>query len=139
MRAMHILVADDQAQVRSALKLLLEDEERLNVQAEAQDARSLLAQFEQERVEMILLDWELPGQQRPADLIRQLRTLCPQVVIVAMSSHPEAQGAALAAGANAFVSKANPPEYLLMTLRSFCPNGDDPLTDSPESGQTPEA
>jgi DNA-binding response OmpR family regulator len=62
--------------------------------------------------DLVLLDWEFPG--RPAAAF-----LCglngPAVIV--LSRRPEAAGAALAAGAEAFVSKADPPERLLEALR----------------------
>jgi len=39
--------------------------------------------------------------------------------VIALSRRPESEAAALNAGADAFVSKANPPEEVLETLRAL--------------------
>ena len=59
---MRVLLADDQMKVRSALRLLLEQEPGLSVVGEAAEAKDLLAQVGTERPDLVLLDWELPDQ-----------------------------------------------------------------------------
>jgi DNA-binding NarL/FixJ family response regulator len=129
---MRILVADDQPKVRSALRLLLEQEPGLSVVGEAAETESLLAQAEATCPDLVLLDWELPSLQAtdPSTpptgseagsghrLLSALRALCPHLLVIALSGRPEARQAALAAGADAFVSKGDPPERLLTTLRA---------------------
>ena len=114
---MRVLLADDQTKVRSALRLLLEQEPGLSVIGEAAKAENLLAQVEATQPDLVLLDWELPGL-RTDDRLSALRTLCPLLKVIALSGQLEARRAALAAGAEAFVSKGDPPERLLTTLRA---------------------
>jgi len=128
---MRILLADDQAKVRSALRLLVEQELGLNVVGEALEVEDLLAQVRADCPDLVLLDWELPDrragdpskapgpgsrQGRGKELLSSLRTLRPHLLVVALSSQPEARQSALAAGVNAFVSKGDPPEQLLTTI-----------------------
>ena len=61
---MRILIADDQADVRSALGLLLMQEPDLEVVAEATDAVGVLLAAENHAPTLVLLDWELPGVPR---------------------------------------------------------------------------
>lgn len=112
---MQILVADDQAQVRSALRLLLENEMGCTILGEAEDRAGLLAWLHGACPDLLLLDWELPGFQAD-DLTQEIKRLCPRLRVVALSSHPCALHAALAAGADAFVSKGDPAEKLLAAL-----------------------
>jgi DNA-binding NarL/FixJ family response regulator len=109
---MRVLLADDQSKVRSALRLLLEQEPGLTVVGEVAETEGLLAQVEATQPDLVLLDWELPGL-RSDDRLSALRTLCPRLKVIALSGQPEARRAALAAGADAFVSKGDPPERLL--------------------------
>lgn len=125
-RAMRVLLADDQPQVRSALRFLLEHEPGLAVVAEAGEADDLLTQVRAHRPEVVLLDWELPDGQDcgPSprlrhSLLSSLRSASPSLAVIALSGRPEAGHAALASGADAFVSKGDPPERLLETLRSM--------------------
>jgi DNA-binding NarL/FixJ family response regulator len=111
-----VLLADDQLNVRSALRLLLEQESEFQVMGEVADATGLLMAAAEKEVDVVLLDWELPGL--PADqLLRLLWYERPSLKIIAMSSRPEAQPAALDMGAQAFVSKNDPPERVLAAIR----------------------
>ena len=114
---MRVLLADKQTKVRSALRLLLEQEPGLSVVGEAAEAEDLLAQVEATQPDLVLLDWELLDQGGAATLAG-LRAARPGLVVIALSGRSEARQAALAAGADAFVSKGDPPERLLTTLRA---------------------
>lgn len=128
MRQIRILLADDQSKVRSALRLLVEQEPGLIIVGEATEAENLLAQVEATQPDLVLLDWELPGLQTDdpstdsgQGRLSTLRTLCPGLKVIALSGQPEARRAALAAGADAFVSKGDPPEQLLATIGDCWP------------------
>jgi DNA-binding NarL/FixJ family response regulator len=114
---MHILLADNQVEVRSALRFLLEQEPGMCLVGEAAEAGELLAQEAALQPDLVLLDWELPGSQ-PADLLAALR-IRRHTIVIALSGRPEARQAALNAGVDAFVSKGEPPERLLATLYVF--------------------
>ena len=116
---MRVLLADDQSKVRSALRLLLEQEPELSGVSEATDADELLAQVGTVCPDIVLLDWELPGLPRH-DLLSTLRARCPHLKVIALSGRPEARQAALAVGADAFVSKGEPPERLLAAVNDCC-------------------
>ena len=115
---MKILLADDQPRVRLALRLLLEQELGANVVGEATEARDLLAQVAACRPDLVLLDWGLPGM-AAEDLLIALRRTCTELAVIVLSGQPEAEEKALTAGADAFVSKADPPEQLLAAVRSI--------------------
>jgi DNA-binding NarL/FixJ family response regulator len=114
---MHVLLADDQAEVRSALRFLLEQEPAMSVVGEAAEAAALLDVAEAVQPDLVLLDWELPGLQAP-ELLHALRCRCG-TILIALSGRPEACQEALDAGVDAFVSKGEPPERLLATLYAF--------------------
>ena len=122
---MRVLLADDQVNVRSALRLLLAQEPDLDVVGEATGTEELLAQAKIVHPDLVLLDWELPGLQ-PTDpatdsgqqLLLTLHACHPGLRVIALSGRPEACQAALAAGADAFVSKGDPPERLLAAVDS---------------------
>jgi DNA-binding NarL/FixJ family response regulator len=106
------LLADDQSKVRSALRLLLEQQSGVSVLGEAVDTTGLLDWVKATCPDLVLLDWELPGW-READLLPTLRALCPCISVIALSGRPEARREALDAGVDAFVNKGDPPERLL--------------------------
>ena len=114
---MRVLLADSQSRVRFALCSLLEEQPGLVVVGEAADCQALLAQVKAACPDLVLLDWDLPGM-GGLDLLAALHRLCPGLHVIALSSRPEAEQEALAAGARAFVSKAGPPEPLLAAIQS---------------------
>ena len=114
---MRIFLADDQANVRSALRCLFEQEPGLIIVGEAAQNDDLLAGIARARPDLLLLDWELPGLSA-APLVQRLH---PAVKVIILSSRPEARRAALDAGADAFVSKGDAPECVLEAIRSLAP------------------
>ena len=115
---MRILLADDYPEVRSALRLLLEQEPIQATVTEVSDTQELLATLGQDCPTIVLLDWELPGL-HTEDRMRTMRASCPNLKVIALSSKLEVRQEALAAGADAFVCKAEPPEQILSALRSL--------------------
>ena len=115
---MRILLADDQQRVRLALRLLLEQEPGLTIVAEAAESEGLLAQVARTRPDVVLLDWGLQG---PAgeEQVAALRRARPQMSIVVLGTRPGFEELALATGADAFVSKADPAEELLAAIRAL--------------------
>ena len=58
---LRVLLADDRASVRAALRLLLEQEPHVTIMGEAADATGLLLLASKPDAQLLLLDWELPG------------------------------------------------------------------------------
>jgi DNA-binding NarL/FixJ family response regulator len=109
-----ILIADDDAEVRSALHILLKAQPDLAVVGEAANALDLLEQIEAAHPTVLILDWGVIDL--APDMLAGLRERYPTLRVIVISGRPEARSAALAAGAVAFVSKGDPPDRLLTTL-----------------------
>lgn len=114
---MRILLADHESNIRYGLRVLLEERPEFEVVGEATDAEDLLTQVEAACPDLVLLSWGLPGL-AGADLLPALRSVCDDLYVIVLSGRPEARQAILGAGANAFVSKAGPPERLLAAIAS---------------------
>lgn len=126
---MRVLLADDQTNVRSALRLLLEQEAGLIISDEASDFKELTAIIMTRCPELILLDWELPGGKNEK-VIAALKAKCPDLIIIALSSQPEARREALDSGADAFVSKGSSPQQVIEVVRKFRqPDGADRINE----------
>ena len=95
----------------------------MTVVGDARDTESLTASLAATAPDAVLLDWELPGLNPRRHLAAFRADGRPWLVV--LSSRPEAHAAAMRAGADAFVSKGDPPEVLLMALRAVC-DGDRP-------------
>lgn len=110
---MRIVLADNDKRMFSALRMLFGCDSQLEVVGEVTTTANLIAVSQDMTPELILLDWELQGDPG-AWLLSRLRNMLPYVHIIALSGRPESTAAALAAGADAFVSKAE-PAHVLMT------------------------
>jgi DNA-binding NarL/FixJ family response regulator len=117
---MRVLVADSRSKVRFALRTLLTECPEVDLAGEASDAEELVHLVQADCPDLILLDWELQGMVA-APLLVTLRASCPALHIVVLSGRPEVRRTALAVGADAFISKADPPEGLLAVIRSARP------------------
>lgn len=120
---MRILLADPQAKVRFALRVLLERRPDLEVVGEAACAEELLSLASASCPDLVLMDWSVADDMAEG-LMVALRSECPSVEVIVLSGRPEAREAALSAGADSFVSKGNPPEHLLTAIVSCCPSGE---------------
>jgi DNA-binding NarL/FixJ family response regulator len=114
---MRILLVDDEKRIRSALKLLFENESEYTVVGEAENANALIAQVIAERPDIILLDWDLLKNRDK--LIFGLKEAYPKLAVLIMSGRPEVSRDAIRSGADAFFSKTDPPERLLQTLAAI--------------------
>lgn len=115
---MRVILADDQAKVRSALRLLLEQQPGIDILGEAVDTTGLLDWAKAVCPDLVLLDWELPGLPATA-LLPLLQYHCPEMRVMILSSHPDDRRQALEAGADAFMSKGDPPERLLQAIEEL--------------------
>ena len=75
---MRILLADDQSEVRLALRVLLDQESGLEIVEEAGELASLIIKTKESKPDLILLDWELSNL-RVSDLIPVFRCLFPDL------------------------------------------------------------
>ncbi len=121
---MRILIADDNLEIRSALRLLIKQEPGMTVVTEAVDTVSLLASTAVTRPDLILVDRELPGNEPASgDLFKSLREIDGKAAIVSMSSRSDDRLEALTVGADCFVCKGDEPGKLLAVLRKFQDKG----------------
>lgn len=135
---MRILIADDTAPVRSAVRRLLKEEADLQIVGEAVNLGELMRLTRTLQPDLILLDWELSGlpgstqthaantpllnaaAKRRNVILAGLRHFQSHPRIIVLSSRPEAELTSHSAGADAFILKGDPPEVLLTILRSLC-------------------
>lgn len=113
---MRVLIADNQPTARHALRLLLEQDEQVQIVGEAGRVQNLLVQAEKAAPDLVLLDANLPGMSM-AHALPALRRTHPELKVIILSTRPEASQAALATGADGFLSKTETPERLLELIR----------------------
>jgi DNA-binding NarL/FixJ family response regulator len=103
------------------MRLMLTQEPDIVVVGEAAELDTAVATVGTCRPDVVLLDWELPGQspaQAGRSAVDSLRAASPGSFVIALSGLPEVRRNALAAGADAFVRKGDPPEQLLTAVKA---------------------
>jgi DNA-binding NarL/FixJ family response regulator len=115
---MRIILADHHTKPSWALRKLIEEQPQFTFIGEAANAQALLTLARANSPDLVLMDSELPGM-FIEDLITQLHASEPAPIVVAMSSEFENSRKLLKAGADAFVSKSDQPDWLLETLYQF--------------------
>jgi len=123
---MRLLIVDDVAAVREALRLLLSEEPGIEVVGEAADGEEALQRAADLHPDLVLLNLEMPRLGGLAAIPR----LCAQPhppKIVAMSMYSADDGArsrALAAGATTYVEKGATLQQVVAALRDARPKTD---------------
>jgi two-component system response regulator DesR len=113
-----LLLADDQALVRGALAALLDLESDLEVVAEVSRGDEVVPAAVEHRIDVALLDIEMPGIDGIA-ATAALRTALPtcRVLIVTTFGRPGYLRRAMEAGASGFVVKDTPARQLAEAVR----------------------
>jgi two-component system, NarL family, invasion response regulator UvrY len=117
-KKLKVLIADDHALLRSAVKRLLSDIPDIDAIAEASNAEEVLTCLRSEHYDVLLLDLGMPGP-NAFTLLRQLKADHPQICILILSMYPEEQFGlrAFVAGASGYVNKQSTPEHLVAAIR----------------------
>jgi two-component system response regulator NreC len=84
------------------------------------DIPSLLDSTERLRPDVVLLDFSLPGGMKPLEVCRHLKTMAPEVNVVAFTveDDPVLRDLAYEAGAAGFVGKLQAATDLLTTIHA---------------------
>ena len=115
---MQLFIAEARKELRLALQMILNQEAGLHVTGIAVKTKGLVAQIAASEPDVLLLDWQLPGKPMK-ELVSDIRALELPLKIVVLSVQPEEEEPAMAAGADAFVTKNLPPDKLLVILRDM--------------------
>ncbi len=114
-KALHILIVDDQRRARQSLKALLATKFQSMEVHEAVNGVEAIRYAEEYQPSIVLMDARMPDLDG-IEATRIIKTRSPQVQVIVLSMYAEYQAPALAAGAYAFISKGEPPERLLAAL-----------------------
>lgn len=113
---MRIFVADADADIRVAVQMLTNQQSDMNVVGIAVRYDNLAEQVSLARADVLLLNWDLPGQ-GVADKVKELCAANPGVKVIVLSVRPDVRSSALAAGADAFLGMTLAQDELLNTFR----------------------
>ncbi len=114
-----VLVADDQSMIRAGFRMLLKDEEGIEVVAEAEDGLEAVEKAERFSPSVTLMDIRMPK----LDGLEATRRILAadesaRILILTTFGLEEYIYEALQAGASGFVLKDDPPEQLIAAIRT---------------------
>ena len=114
-----IVLADDHAVVRTALRMLLESEPGFEVVAEAGDAPNAIRYVRGHKPDVLILDLNMPGPSS-LDSIPEIKEASPdtQIVILTMQAETGFARQALQAGVVGYVLKEAADDELIQAVRS---------------------
>jgi DNA-binding NarL/FixJ family response regulator len=109
------VLADSQSAVRDALRVLVTQGLGMQVVDEAGTLQTLQRLVCTHRPDLAIVDWDLLS--RSTGELADLRACSPGLRIVVVGLRPEMRPAALAAGADGFVSKMDAPDVVVGVLK----------------------
>ncbi|MGP3683829.1 response regulator transcription factor [Streptomyces sp. IBSNAI002] len=115
-----VLIADDEALVRTGLRMILQSDPGIKVIAEAGDGHEALAQIRAHRPDVVLMDIRMPHLDGLA-ATRQLSTWpgAPRVLVLTTFNRDEYVYTALQNGAAGFLFKDTPPQDLIAAVHTI--------------------
>ncbi|MFJ2029162.1 BTAD domain-containing putative transcriptional regulator [Streptosporangium sp. NPDC087985] len=116
---LRVVVADDQALVRTGLRVVLDSEPGFHLVAEAENGEQAIAAVRETSPDLVLMDIQMP---RLDGLTAARRILAdpspPKVIMMTTFGTDDNLYAALRAGVSGFVLKTSAPEQLLTAMRA---------------------
>jgi DNA-binding NarL/FixJ family response regulator len=114
-----VLIVDDQPLIRQALKLLLANEDALQVVGEASEGEAAIHQVEVLHPDVVLMDIQMPVM----DGVAATREICQRfeqtkVLVLSVDDDDEYVALALRYGAAGYLLKNTPPEELALAIKA---------------------
>lgn len=114
-----VLLVDDHAGMREALRAFLNSERDLTVIGEADGGHTALIEFKRTRPDVVLMDGSMPGK-NGIQITHELRQFEPAVKIIGLTLYESSWYLEdmIAAGAKGYVSKTGPPTNVAEAIRA---------------------
>lgn len=130
-----VLLADDQAMIRAGFKLLLDNQDDIEVAGEAQTGAEAVALVPDLKPDVVLMDVQMPDMDGIAatEALTSSGGHDARIIIVTTFQRDDYLFDALRAGASGFLLKTAPPEDLVDAVRIVA--GGDSLLDPSVTGQ----
>lgn len=118
-----VLLADDEAMIRSALAALLRLEPDIDIIAECADGEEALETALRLRPDVCLLDLEMPGLDGVEVAERLRRTVATRCVVVTRHARPGVLRRALSSGVAGFLPKSRDADEVASVIRRVAAGG----------------
>ena len=113
-----VLVCDDHQIVRQGIKQILADAPDIALAGEAANGPDAVARVREGGIDVVLLDIAMPGRDG-LDVLKQLRSECPKLPVLMLSTYPDRQYAvrSLKLGAAGYLNKSADSEQMIEAIR----------------------
>ncbi|WP_309127137.1 response regulator transcription factor [Microbacterium sp.] len=118
-----VVIADDEAMIRSALAALLRLEDDIDVIGECADGVQAVALAEKLQPDVCLLDLEMPGLDGVQVAERLRRSVATRCVVVTRHARPGVLRRALASGVAGFLPKSRSADEVAEVIRRVAAGG----------------
>jgi DNA-binding NarL/FixJ family response regulator len=120
-KGIQILIVDDQPRARQGLRALLSTVPHVEGIREASNGQEALQIAIESEPDVVLMDVVMPTMDG-LEATRQIKAQHPAIKVIILSMYGDYQEKARAAGADAFVTKGEPPTKLLKMLETLMGN-----------------
>ena len=121
-KPIRVLIVDDMQRARRSMRALLSTSPRFGEICEAGDGQEAVQQVREFQPDLVLMDIRMPGL-NGLEATVQIKASWPYVKVIVLSMYTEYRDEALAAGADAFASKAEASEGLLNLVSAVLQKG----------------
>ena len=113
-----VLVADDHEIVRQGLKTIISEHSDLSIAGEAENGNQVLKIVKKTKVDVVLLDFDMP-EKNGLDTLIELKALYPKLPVMILSIFPEDHYGTrfLKAGASGYLQKSSATDQLIDAIR----------------------
>ena len=120
-----VLLADDHALLREALRHILDSTSGFEVAGEARDGPSTIALVRSTPADVLVLDLTMPGPRQGVELVKQIKDEVPMLYILVLTMHSEQQYAvrAFKAGASGYLTKESASDELVTAVKKVASGG----------------
>lgn len=116
---MKVLLVTNAIDLSVALQILLREEPAFVVVASVSSVSAALWVIESDCPDLVVLDWDLPGQSA-SDMLKKAMSFSCSPRVIAMAKHEGDEKVVLDTGAEGFVVKGTSPKNLITAIRNIC-------------------
>lgn len=119
-----VAIADDHKLFREGIRFLLDQMEGIALVFEAFNGEQLLSKLKTEKLDVLLLDLDMPDLDG-VDALKQFRTLYPDLGVIILTTYSDSKMIAylMELGANCYLLKDTEPEVLQRAIESVYKEG----------------
>ena len=119
MSKIRVLLVDDHGVVRSGLRMLLENEQDIEIVGEASGGRQAIELVKQHRPDIVLMDVQM-SDMNGIDATREIKRLYPETAVLTLTMYENEQYLLemLKAGASGYIPKRAAPDELVEAIHT---------------------